>query len=122
MMAQRYFDLRDPVNQAATIGLYGQVPPPATPNLNHVSADGTYITWTAKTNLAPMRDRGNSCLKIYFIFLLIYSWYSGPFALPAPLPCPLPCLQNLHDAPANIEAVWLELSEYVMVEIKTLSR
>ena len=62
MMAQRYFDLRDPVNQAATIGLYGQVPPPATPQLNHVSADRTYITWMSKTNLAPMRDQGKSCL------------------------------------------------------------
>ena len=78
MMAQRYFDLRDPVNQAATIGLYGQVPPPATPQLNRVSADRTYITWTAKTNLASTRDQGKSCLKIYFIFLLIYSWYSDP--------------------------------------------
>ena len=79
MMAQRYFDLIDPVNQAATIGRYGQVPPPATPQLNHVSADRTYITWMAKSNLAPMRDQGNSCLKIYFIFLLIYSWYSDPW-------------------------------------------
>ena len=68
MMAQRYFDLRDPVNQPATIGLYEQVPPPATPQLNRVSADRTYITWTAKSNLAPMRDQGKSCLKIYFIF------------------------------------------------------
>ena len=83
MMAQRYFDLRDPVNQAATIGLYGQVSPPATPHLNHVSADGTYIAWMAKKNLASMRDQGNSCLNIYFIFLLIYSWYSGPLWTPA---------------------------------------
>ena len=86
MMAQRYFDLRDPVNQAATIGRYGQVPPPATPQLNHVSAGRTYITWMAKTNLAPMRDQGNSCLKIYFIFLLIYSWYSDPYGPLTPYP------------------------------------
>jgi len=33
MMAQRYFDLRDPVNQAATVGHHGQVSPPATPHL-----------------------------------------------------------------------------------------
>jgi len=78
MMAQRHFDLRDPVNQPATIGLYEQVPPPATPQLNRFFADRTYLTWTAKTNLASMRDRGKSCLKIYFIFLLIYSWYSDP--------------------------------------------
>jgi len=30
----------------------------------------------AKTNLASTRDQGSSCLKIYSIFLLIYSWYS----------------------------------------------
>ena len=30
MMAQRYFDLRDPVNQTATVGHHGQVTPPAT--------------------------------------------------------------------------------------------
>jgi len=74
----RNFNPKDPVNQPATVGLYGQVSPPATPHLNHVFADGTYITWMAKRNLASMRDQGNSCLKIYSIFLLIYSWYSGP--------------------------------------------
>ncbi len=88
MMAQRYFDLKDRVNQSATIGLHGQVSPPATPHLNHVFADGTYITWMAKRNLASTRDQGSSCLKIYFIFLLIYSWYSDPVksCLPTFLP------------------------------------
>lgn len=33
MMTQRYFDLRDPVNQVATVGRHGRVPPPATPIL-----------------------------------------------------------------------------------------
>ena len=36
MMAQRYFDLRDPVNQVATVGHHGQVPPPATPHLRYL--------------------------------------------------------------------------------------
>ena len=36
------------------------------------------ITWMAKTNLAAMRDGGNCYLKIYFILLLIYSWYAEP--------------------------------------------
>jgi len=48
MMAQRYFDLRDRVNQFATVGLHGQVSPPANPHLDHMSAQETYITWTFK--------------------------------------------------------------------------
>jgi hypothetical protein len=41
----------------------------------------TSLGWP-KRNLASTRDQGNSCLKIYFIFLLILSWYSDPAPRP----------------------------------------
>jgi hypothetical protein len=76
-----YFNPKDPVNQPATVGLDGQVSPPATPRLNLVCTNETYLAWRIK-NLAQERERGMSCLKIFSILLLILSWYSDPFSDP----------------------------------------
>jgi len=81
----RHLDPKDPVNQLATIGLHGQVWPPATPHLNLVRTNETYVTGRIK-NLAQQREQGFPCLKIFFIFLLIVSWYSDPTSPPRVAP------------------------------------
>jgi len=77
----RHLDPNDPVNQLATVGLHGQVSPPATPHLNCVRTNETYVTGRIK-KLAQQREQGFPCLKIFFIFLLIVSWYSDPASSP----------------------------------------